>query len=282
MIAESIEILTETMDLQESCKLNIAVVLYNTCAKDAASLDVFLEAVAGGSARLYFLDNSTDAKIKAENSKTAQSLGEGVTYLDNGGNIGLSKSYNRLIGLVEDRSSWIMLSDDDTSFSKEYMDNVTSEIRRGAEADVLCGIIKSGAGYFSPKKSLGLLSKEQEFIEKPGLYKDIFAVNSGLVIKRSVFDTTGRYREELFLDMVDHYFMHRLSECGINTIKVLGGEVTQSFSAEVSSYKDSMKRFRLFRKDYAAYCRLCGLGIRYRWLVPAKRYAGILLRAMHR
>ena len=271
-----------TMERQEGCKLNIAVVLYNICAKDCASLEAFMKAVSRGDARLFFLDNSTDEGVKAQNEAFAESAGPGAIWLDNGGNIGLSRSYNRIIDLVEDREEWIMLSDDDTVFSEEYMDNVLAEINGSAEADVLCGIIKSGAGQFSPKKSLGLLSREQEYIETPGIYKDIFAVNSGLVIKRSVFDTAGKYSERLFLDMVDHYFMYRLTKNGINKIKVLCGEITQSFSAEGSSYRDSMKRFRLFKKDYAAFCSLCGLGAKYRWLVPAKRYAGIVLRAIRR
>ena len=268
------------MDAGKSCKLNIGVVLYNAFAEDIASLEVFRKAVSSGDARLFILDNSTEGRTKAHNQDWAKHRGAAFSYIDNNGNIGLSKSYNKLIRLADDREEWIMLADDDTSFSAEYMENVITEINSGAEADVLCGIIRAGSSLFSPKKELGLLSREQVFIEKPGIYNDIFAVNSGLVVKRSVFDIAGEYDERLFLDMVDHYFMHRLSEKGINTIKVLSGEITQRFSADSSSYQDAMKRFALFKKDYSAYCSLCGLGLKYRWLVPAKRYAGILLRAL--
>ena len=262
----------------EPCaKLNIAVVLYNKAFSDIASLDVFRSLCRSGAAKLFVFDNSTDEQIKAHNKASAAL--DLAAYTDNGGNIGLSKSYNKMLSMAEDRDSWIMLSDDDTLFSEEYMENVLAAINSGDGSEVLTGIVKAGSEPFSPKRSLGLLSRTQEFIEEPGRYKNIYAINSGLVVKRSVFDKTGKYDESLFLDMVDHYFMHRLMECGICDITVLGGDISQSFSGNSTSYSASMKRFKIFRRDYAAYCRLCGLNIIYRWLVPAKRYAGIVLRA---
>lgn len=225
----------------------IVCVLYNELISRIRSIDTFLCAVNEFKhVKLIVLDNSKE-EIEQENLKLWKSTySETIIYSSNNGNVGLSKAYNNALKMIPDDSYWIMISDDDTLFSKEYIYNV---IKAAAinKTDIISGIVNSSKKIISPAKKLGIPTK---YINEPGIHSNIFCINSGLTIKSNVYDKIGLYDEHLFLDGIDHLFSDKLIANGLNTIEIVPGNISQSFSAEVNDYNSKKNRIKIYSKDW--------------------------------
>lgn len=233
-------------------KLYIVCVLYNKKVEEISSLSTFLYFVDKyDSVRLKIMDNSSEA-IAAENRETCETVYKNrITYTCSGGNIGLSKAYNKALDEIEDDTFYVMWSDDDTTFSKEYIGNVLKMIKLG-RSDIIAGIIMTKNGVLSPAAALSplLIKSRKKFIQKPGLYNNIYCINSGLTIKNTVFDAVGRYDEELFLDAVDHLFCDKLIDKGINRIAIVPGDIMQDYSGQTNDLPARKKRLRILMRDW--------------------------------
>jgi GT2 family glycosyltransferase len=223
--------------------------------------------------RLIISDNSDNAGIKCESQQQIQQLD--AIYLDNNGNIGLSKAYNRILDYIEDGPFWLMLSDDDTIFSPAFLENAYTASKK-TNAHAISGIIRTGDQVMSPVRKNSVFPRKSMFIDKPGKYNNIYCINSGLIIRSSVFSKIGRYDEKLFLDMIDYWFMDELINNNINEIEIVEGSIDQNFSAnEKQSSKAKWKRFGIYRKDFLIYCQLTDKPARYKWGIIAKRFLSI-------
>ena len=311
-------------------RIHIITVIYNRRISRIRSMPQFEAFISRyPEAGWIIADNSTDDVIVQENRETA-SLKNWLRYVECGGNIGLSRAYNRAIATIpQEEAYWIMLSDDDTYFSMEYLENAIRRIRheqklwketpagekrwtREAEEDnplkgggqddprldqgmraaggrvreplrMLCGVVLTEGGWISPRSEhtkefalSGLLRQP-----KPGIYRDLYPINSGLFLEGSAIREAGGFDERLFLDQVDFLMMDRLRSCGIRRIGVLPGKILQSFSGDMSQgwKKESSEtpgqsadeRFRIFRKDFQVYCELTGKPWYYRAWVLGRR-----------
>ena len=239
------------MSIMEVNKYNepiyIVCVLYNELISGIRSLDTFLSVVNDFEyVKLIVLDNSKD-EIVQENIKLWETTySKTILYASNNGNVGLSKAYNNALKMIKDDSYWIMISDDDTLFSKEYIYNVikATEINK---TDIISGIVLSSKKTISPAKKLGIPVK---YIHEPGIYTNIFCINSGLTIKSNIFDKIGLYDEHLFLDGIDHLFSDKLIANGLNNIEIVPGNISQCFSAEVNDYYSKKARIKIYSKDW--------------------------------
>ncbi len=233
--------------------LKILTVLYNKNIEDIASLENFLDLQARG-ASFIVSDNSTDEQIKKHNADVARTMfADRLTYLDNGGNVGLSKAYNRVLPEIRD-GDYLMLTDDDTFFSSEYLSNVIDEIEK--KPSVITGIVRTDGGIMSPIRRFVTNAKKNDFIDQPGDYFDIYAINSGLVLAKDIIDAFGRFPDELFLDMIDYWLMDTLIILGRNKITVVDGDIRQNFSGEKGYSKALKSRFAIYKRDVKAYSRL--------------------------
>ena len=281
-------------------RIHIITVIYNRRISRIRSMPQF-EAFISRYPEVGWIiaDNSTDDVIVQENRETA-SLKNWLRYVECGGNIGLSRAYNRAIATIpQEEAYWIMLSDDDTYFSMEYLENAIRRIRHEQKPwketpageklwtreplRMLCGVVLTEGGWISPRSEhtkefalSGLLRQP-----KPGIYRDLYPINSGLFLEGSAIREAGGFDERLFLDQVDFLMMDRLRSCGIRRIGVLPGKILQSFSGDMSQgwKKESSEtpgqsadeRFCIFRKDFQVYCELTGKPWYYRAWILGRR-----------
>lgn len=236
-------------------RLYVVCVLYNNYVEQSVSLNSLFDLSAeNDNVRIIIVDNSTNEEFIEANRAQAKNY-NGVRYICNNGNLGLSKSYNKAIASIEDDSYWVMLSDDDTEFSMDYLRNVCTEIEK-ADASVLAGIIKTPDGaVLSPMMNNSVFSSKKP-VTVCGIHDNIFCINSGLVIKSDILRSIGPFSEDLFLDMIDYWFMDSLKEHGLNRIKVLEGAVCQQFSGSERFNENTMKRYDIYKADFNTYCHL--------------------------
>ena len=281
-------------------RIHIITVIYNRRISRIRSMPQFEAFISRyPEAGWIIADNSTDDVIVQENRETA-SLKNWLRYVECGGNIGLSRAYNRAIAMIpQEEAYWIMLSDDDTYFSMEYLENAIRRIRHEQKLwketpagekrwtreplRMLCGVVLTEGGWISPRSEhtkefalSGLLRQP-----KPGIYRDLYPINSGLFLEGSAIREAGGFDERLFLDQVDFLMMDRLRARGIRRIGVLPGKILQSFSGDMSQgwKKESSEtpgqsadeRFCIFRKDFQAYCELTGKPWYYRAWILGRR-----------
>lgn len=218
---------------------------------------------------IIFIDNSTEYEV-IEFNKNCKS--DEWTYISCHGNIGLSKAYNFAINYLKsnfhlDEKVWIMTLDDDTDLSDEYLYNL-SKILPNTKFNVVSGIIQDQNGdIMSPLKYVN--NKQDGFISEQGIYSNIMCINSGLVIRSTVFNQI-RYDEDLFLDMIDYKLFYDLKKNNIDTVLILSGNIVQSFSGkDVCNRINSLRRYNIYKKDYITFCHKTNIGLlreRYRLL----------------
>ena len=323
-------------------KLYIITVVYNRQIDEIRSISEFYILMNKyPDAGLIVTDNSTDESVLEQNRAAASRSGR-IQYLESGGNIGLSRAYNlALASIPKDEPFWVMLSDDDTRFSMEYLENGYRRIRRelnsvpGCDAKqhrrvtefasgnykstyktefweeeqireplrMMCGVVQTEHGWISPR-----LEHTKEFAfswmlrrPKPGIYRDLYPINSGWFLEGSAIREAGGFDERLFLDQVDFLMMDRLRARGIRKIGVLPGEIRQAFSGEIHrSFSGGIhrlfsgktrkpysgetgepysgetrqaleERWVIFRKDFKVYCNLTNKPWWYRVYLLGRR-----------
>ena len=255
----------------------IIVVIYNKKINNIASWEVFYDYFKKEKLKLVIIDNSVEKNIYTQNIAFLNHLKYKPIYISNKQNNGISKAYNLGINQVE--SDWYLFADDDTTFSATYLDNVLIEIK-GSYNVSLCGVIKANNMPFSPCGNKPFMFYPKKYLIKPGKYKNIYAVNSGLVVSRKTLYKVGLFDERLFLDMVDYNFMESLKRLGCNNFKVLDGEITQNFSAnEFQSLNNTLKRYKIFKTDMHTFCVINNYPKILGALLISKRFIGILLRS---
>ena len=114
-------------------RIYIITVIYNRQIDEIRSLPEFMILMdRHPGVGLIVADNSTDIDVLDQNRKTAAESGR-LHYLECGGNVGLSRAYNKALAAIpKDEAYWVMLSDDDTEFSLEYLENGCRQIERQA------------------------------------------------------------------------------------------------------------------------------------------------------
>lgn len=254
-------------------RLKIAAVIYNKPVSELASVREFKALKEQfDDVDLILFDNS-DKDIYG-NRAAAEELG--IEYMTEGMNIGLSRAYNLMLGKAAD-DDWILFADDDTNFSMAYLRNVRkAAFEKGYE--IITGIVKSGDVTASPIRNNPAFRRRRLTIDKPGIYKDIYAINSGLTLRAGFLREVGGFAEQLFLDMVDFELMDRLISCNKNRIAVIPGSIHQHFEGVDFSDEEAVRaRFRRFRNDFKNYCSLTDKSLLYKKFIPLKRQINIEL-----
>lgn len=250
----------------------IACVVYNRRVQDITSLKQFISlAEKHEDVQILLYDNSTDhAVIKYNAEWTGKPF---VTYTNNCGNIGLSKAYNKVLHITSE-SDWIFWADDDTMFSDRYMENVYRAAKE-EKYSVISGIVHTSVNtVLSP---IYRNKKVKKKIVSEKTYSDVYCINSGLCIRRSVYDMIGLYDERLFIDMIDYWLFDELRKYDMDCVYVTDGAVVQNFSGnEAASFQKLFGRFKIYSRDFNKYCNIEQKGIIYRIRILVKRFINIL------
>ena len=213
-------------------------------------------------------------------------------YRHNSDNPGVSKAYNEGCVLArEEKKRWLLLLDQDTSFAEgwlqTYFQNTVEEPPALIKAPILLweSVIISPFRYWLSK---GVPTSRVE----PGDYSldRYFAINSGLLIDREVFESVGGYDESIPLDFSDFAFMCKLkkNKYRFGVIDLHGRhELSSIHEQDEDAAKQRFKLYALGSKRLTSYTRqsffhfLLGggrairLGIRYRSL----HFISILLQS---
>ncbi len=137
-----------------------------------------------------------------------------MEYKHNPDNPGVSKAYNEGCAVARGKAKrWLLLLDQDTSFPPGWLDSYFYTTIDEPPYTIRVPILLSGATIVSPFRywlTKGVPSRRVE----PGVYSlsRYFALNSGLLIDREVFESAGGYDESIPLYFSDFAFMNKLKK----------------------------------------------------------------------
>lgn len=247
------------MDIKgEEARLYITCVIYNKLITDIVSLNTFMRfSEKFDFIKIIILDNSSNEYVHSNHALCNEEYKEKIIYVNNHGNIGLSKAYNKALNIITDRNAYIMFSDDDTLFSDEYMENVIRVVKKG-RVNIIGGIVRTSKIILSPAKKLAVRFKTSQelYINRPGIYRNIFCINSGLVVKRKIYDIVGKYDERLFLDAVDLLFADKLIDHKLNIFMLVDGNISQNFSGESNNLNSRKIRTKIMTRDWIMWWKI--------------------------
>lgn len=222
------------------------IVIYNKdivdCAaynglKDCENIDIMI------------MDNS-DTK----NTNKEYAIKHNLNYINNKGNIGLTKSFNKAIEILKNQYSYkyILLCDDDTQFTNDYINEI-NELTKTSVNVIIPRLKDTNLGELvSPKvyNYTSLLTK----VYNGQKYKHIKAVNSGLCINLDVFDHFS-YNENNFLYFADvdffQNFVNKTNTSHVITKTILEHSFSQFEKPQLD--ESSYKQIKIRLKDSRAY-----------------------------
>lgn len=222
--------------------IDVVIVLYNSDLKAVKSLDMLLAYPLVNS--VVVCDNSDDG----ENHLVVKKNSDRVHAFNMGGNAGLSKAYNFAISKCS--SDYVLILDDDTELPSDFFTLVAKHIEDDS-ADVYMPLVYSSEIMMSP---CGKNGRRFVALSGPGDFPDkiLSGINSGLVVRRSVYDKVA-YREELFLDMVDHAFFDDVRACGFRFSIMSDVTLFQDYSRETNDFAAARSRYKISKHDNRVY-----------------------------
>lgn len=247
-------------------RIAAAVVIYNRECADSAACRSLLQA---GGIGVYLVDNSTQP-----NGNAAWCVQQGWRYLRMGGNLGLPRAYNAALDQSQGLFDALALFDDDTAVPAEYFARLRERLVE-SPAQVFAPIVRDEAGLLSPCVIHG--HRVRRAPRADSWMQDFSAINSGLALRLPVHGGL-RYDEGYFLDYADHAFVRALKATGA-AFEVLPVELQQRFSNnQRGDAAAALRRYRLFRADFARFCSDTGAGRAYGRLYLWKRALVLALR----
>ena len=237
-------------------KIYALIVIYNKHCYDSATLKKLK--LFSNILQIIIFDNST-----SEFGNKDYCREHGYIYFGFHQNFGLSRAYNYVVDSVIDHpladNGCLMLLDDDTDITEEYISKAIKRIRNKQNFDILLPIVQTGTTeqiIISPANlKFNCGGKSVSSIQDIKMDK-ITAINSGMIVNLSVYKKI-RYNEDLFLDCVDHEFMRNARECGLK-IEILDSIIYQNYSRLRQNNKDSaIFRYSIQIKDFRRYAMIC-------------------------
>lgn len=247
-----------------------AVVVYNTACQNSLSLSALARMPE---LSVYVADNST-----REMGNQAYCQRMGWRYLPMGGNVGLPRAYNAVLGAIEEESVVVWL-DDDTALEPAYFAALRAALDAHPEGDVFLPRVTDEAGQLSPCIIEGYRVRRCAPGQAPSPAR-ITGINSGMAVRLRVY-ARYRYDEGYFLDYVDHAFLRDMKAQG-RRIVPFEGHLTQRFSGnERGNAAGAQVRLRIFARDFSRFCQDTPAGRRYARRMLLRRRLVLCLRHRH-
>lgn len=224
--------------------LYAVVLCYNKNGADCRSL---LTLVPADYKRVLIADNSdrpTDLERYA---------GErGFQYLSLGGNRGLAVAYNRAVAELDTEEGLVCFFDDDTELPADYARSLQRSAALQLGGQIFLPLVFDAKGLLSPCAIKGDAVRR---IRDPRelSYTATTGINSGMAVKLSLF-RRHRFREEMFLDYIDHQFLRECKRSGVRIV-IFSARLQQNFSDNAADRAAALRRFRIFKRDFATFCR---------------------------
>lgn len=250
-------------------QIDALIVIYN---KPLAESQTVLTLNAPDDVQVWVADNSTE-----DYDNRAFAEAHGCRYVDMGGNMGLSKAYNRVISMLDKSDGLICLFDDDTMVDSRYFQVLKEAERIHPEINLFAPVVKDGKGILSPCLINGVFCKRIKSVNKLPK-KGISVVNSGLAVRLKVFQDY-QYDEGLFLDYIDHAFVRDIAGHNGTQIHIMDElELGQEFSgSEKRNKKVAINRYKIFQKDITHFCIKYGISLWEKNALLLKRWLRLTL-----
>lgn len=197
---------------------------------------------------IYVWDNSTDTNCREKNKSDAIEMG--LSYKSENKNCALSYVYNKIIN--SENFDYIIISDDDTSYGDDYFRELVTIIPMGYLVSIPQIYINDSLK--SPGKMGVVVGKHFATIE-PGLYKDLIAITSGLLLSRNISSLQYNvFDENLDLYGIDTDFFMALNKIKI-PVYVMSSRLEHNMSVytqeEKLTKKDKVNNFRYINSKKA-------------------------------
>lgn len=225
------------------------IVVYNKKCEDSITLNSLKKYL--NKINIIIYDNSTK-----EFNNSIYCKKNNLEYYTQHKNDGLSKAYNFVINEKKfDNDDYMIILDDDTFLSEEYLDEVIY-LTQKKQYDILLPVVISNNKIISPSViEFGCRVKMIGNLDKINKNK-ITAINSGMVVKMNVYNYV-KYNDNMFLDYIDHDFMKNIRNNNYE-IKIMNSTINQNFSRfEKKDIDSELFRFRIYLKDFKIYCKNC-------------------------
>lgn len=224
---------------QCSTFLSVIVVLYNDVIDNIACLS---EAKCSPYVKdIVICDNST---VPNKNAERAAALG--LEYIAMEGNQGLPCAYKR--GVEKSSGSVVCLFDDDSLVESRYFEAIANSFENDLDLDIALPLVISNNMVLSPCHFNGFRSKKFENIASIHICDDISGINSGMAIRKSVFDRV-QHCQSLFLDFVDHRFILDAKKAELKISYIPIAILHQNYSLNSDSKNQAISRLRIFERD---------------------------------
>lgn len=194
-------------------KIYLSIITYKT---NEDVLEKLLDSIKFQVDKIFIIDNTPNfinGFEKFRDEKTNIIYLNENTGIAHAQNIGIKKS-------LEDGADFIILSDDDTIYPKNYVEEMTRvfeekrEEKIAAVAPVYRNIITNKKRPFIKK---GIFSFKK-FYPTNGCYEVFQAISSGLILNARYLDQIGLMNEKLFIDFVDLEWCWRAVKKGYKII----------------------------------------------------------------
>ncbi len=158
------------------------------------------------------VDNASSAEIIDQIIRPLES--EKVKIIYNPINLGLATAFNQGVHLVEDDCDWVITFDQDSKPNSDLIQNLLS-FYEGA-------YFKDEIGLLAPThfdQKTGYRGRVYENLKADFMFQD-YVFSSGSLIPTFIFKKIGYFKDELFVDYIDHDFCLRLRNRGYRTVVV--------------------------------------------------------------
>lgn len=197
-------------------KVTIVVVLYKQKVEESTTFQTLKETLFmnnGGlkDVTLILYDNSP------EKQEFQPSPFEGVSifYVHDSRNLGVAAAYNYAFATaIENGSEWLLLFDDDTELTLEYVEQVMNLDEKNNHIVAVVPKIKNENQMISPVYSNPLRPLQGERPAAGIQVNPVMAFNSGSLIRVSFLHEIGGFNEEFPLDYLDHWLYHEIYSRG--------------------------------------------------------------------
>jgi GT2 family glycosyltransferase len=228
-------------------KILIILVIYNENLYDSKTYNSLIQSISKfkkfkSLLHLIIYDNSLTEQNHIENDLIT------TQYIHNPSNGGLAVAYNFAFAYaLEFNYSWILLLDQDTILQELFLYNLIIDLNKLHNANDYVAIvptahtnnktlspyiIKFGNRYSTIDSTNNNINKDL----------NIYAVNSGSLIRTNFLKEIGGFDEIFWLDFLDHWLFHQIY---LKSKKVYINKNIIEHNLSISSYKDfSLTRFK--------------------------------------
>ncbi len=158
---------------------------------------------------IIIIDNSTDNNIKEYVSSLAKSTS--VHLITNHCNLGVAAALNQGIEHAKKTGHlWVACFDQDSLILDEMLSTISSIYKENGSVKAIIG-----SNYLSTEKDIKSHSLHHKIKNSRKTFKEVKTViTSGTVIPLCITSHIGRFRDEYFIDSVDHEYCLRARKLG--------------------------------------------------------------------